>query len=78
MTAQQAKTNRNEQARYEVRDRMAQSAAEGAALRGELGPGSQLTAMAEVYRELRAAGRLAEAAEVKAAAMVINNQLKGE
>lgn len=46
-----------------------QATREGAALRGELGLASQLLAMSERYRELRAAGRVTEARAIKEAAM---------
>lgn len=62
MTAQQAKTNRNEQARYEVRDRMAQAAAEGELTRGERQ--SLQDAALERAGELAEVGRLAEGRRV--------------
>lgn len=49
-----------------------QAAAEGAALRGELGIDSQLIAMSAQYRELVAAGDVVAAKAVKALAMQIN------
>lgn len=60
-------------ARLETRDHYAQTAAEAAALRGDLGTEAQLVAMSEQYKALKAAGRHAEAAAVKAAAIAINN-----
>jgi len=71
MTAQQQHELNRQQARYETRDRYAQATLEGAALRGELGPRAQLTAMSEQYRELRAAGRSDEARAVRAAAAAL-------
>lgn len=50
----------------------AQAAAEGRALRGELGIDSQLLAMSELYRELLAAGDIKGARAVKARAVTIN------
>jgi len=58
-------------ASLETKDSHAQAAIEGAALRGELGIERQLRAMSAQYLELRAAGKLAEAAAVKAAAQQI-------
>ena len=55
-----------------------QAALVGAALRGEFGPARQILAMSERYKELKTAGRLDEAAAVKAAAHEINNALKQE
>jgi hypothetical protein len=46
--------------------RYRQAQMEGAALRGELGPQSQILALSEVYKEHKAAGRLAEAAAIRA------------
>ncbi len=43
----------------------AQAAAEGAALRGELGIDSQLLAMSQAYMDLRAEGRFEEARAMK-------------
>ena len=54
------------------------AALEGAALRGEFGPERQILAMSEQYKALKAAGRLDEAAAVKARAIAINNALKQE
>jgi len=71
MTTQQHRTLRAIQARHETRDSHAQATLEGAALRGELGPRAQLTAMSEQYRELRAAGRSDEARAVRAAAAAL-------
>ena len=48
-----------------------QAAAEGAALAGELGIDSQLLAMSELYKALKLAGRMVEAAAVKAEAIKI-------
>lgn len=50
-----------------------QAAIEGAALAGELGVETQLVAMSALYAELKAAGRLVEAMELKAAAIKIRN-----
>jgi len=49
-----------------------QAAAEGAALRGELGVERQLVALSALYLELRSEGKLAEALAVKAMAIEIN------
>lgn len=49
-----------------------QAALEGAALHGALGIDAQLLAMSEQYKALRAAGKLSEAAAIKAAAVKIN------
>jgi hypothetical protein len=48
-----------------------QARLEGAALRGELGVRAQLTAMSQRYNDLRAAGKVEEAAAVKAEAFAI-------
>ena len=71
MTAQQQHELDRQQARYETRDRYAQAQREAAALRGELGPRAQLTAMSEQYKALKAAGRDDEARAVRAAAAAI-------
>lgn len=71
MTAQQQHELDRQQARHETRDRYAQAMLEGAALRGELGPRAQLTAMSEQYKALKAAGRDDEARAVRAAAAAI-------
>lgn len=49
-----------------------QARTEQAALNGDLGVDSQLTAMSELYFELRAAGKLEAAAIVKGRALAIN------
>lgn len=59
-------------ASLETKTSHAQAAAEGAALRGELGIDAQLLAMSAQYLELKAAGKLEAAQAVKAAAMKIN------
>lgn len=56
----------------DTRYRLNQAAAEGAALRGEFGTDAQLLALSEQYKALKAAGRLDEAAAVKARAYAIN------
>jgi hypothetical protein len=58
-------------ASLETKTSHAQAAAEGAALRGELGTQAQLIAMSAQYLELKAAGKLVEAQAVKAAAIKI-------
>ena len=50
----------------------AAAAAEGAALRGELGVDSQLTAMSELYKSLKAAGQHEAAAILKGRALAID------
>ncbi len=42
-----------------------QASREQAAINGQLGPQAQILALAEVYRELRAAGKVEQAAEIK-------------
>lgn len=59
-----------------TRDTIAQAAAEGAALRGELGPQAQLLAMSEQYKRLKAAGRLDEAKAIKAQALAIHAAMR--
>lgn len=54
-----------------TRDVIDQAHREGCALRGEFGPEAQLLALSEVYKSLRAAGRLDEAKAVKAQAVAI-------
>lgn len=77
MTAQQHRTLRAIQARHETRDRYAQAQLEAAALRGELGPVAQLTAMSEQYKALKAAGRDDEARALRRAAAAIYATLEG-
>lgn len=48
-----------------TRDVLAQAAREGAALRGECGPEAQLLAMSELYKRLRAAGKVDEAKAIR-------------
>lgn len=60
----------------ETKDSYSQASVEGAALRGELGTKRQIIAMSAQYLELKAAGKLAEAAAVKAAAIKINEGSK--
>lgn len=55
----------------ETKTTYAQAAAEGAALRGELGVDAQLIAMSALYLELKAAGRLDEARAIRAQAIII-------
>lgn len=55
----------------ETRDSYSQAAREGAALRGELGTDAQLVALSGLYLELKAAGKLEQAAAVKAQAYAI-------
>ena len=50
-----------------------QADAEGRARRGEFGVERQLVALSEVYKQLKAAGRLDEAQAVKAQAYAIYN-----
>lgn len=57
----------------DARFRIWQAEQEGAALRGEFGPRRQLRAMSEQYKALKAAGRLDEAAAVKARGIEILN-----
>jgi hypothetical protein len=64
-------TQRTIHASLETKTSHAQAAAEGAALRGELGLDAQLIAMSAQYAELRRAGKLIEAQAVKAEAMKI-------
>ena len=54
-----------------ARHRCWQAEQEGAALRGEFGVERQLRAMSEQYKALKAAGRMDEAAAVKAAGLKI-------
>lgn len=54
-----------------TRDVISQADNEGRALRGEFGVRRQLVAMSEQYTRLKAAGRVEEAAAVKAAALTI-------
>lgn len=56
----------------ETRNGFAQADAEGRALRGEFGVARQLLAMSEQYKRLKAAGRMDEAAAVRARAFEIN------
>jgi hypothetical protein len=56
----------------ETRDSYSQAAREGAALRGELGTDAQLLALSELYKELKAAGKLEQAQAVKAQAYAIH------
>lgn len=58
-------------AQLETRDHYAQAAAEGAALRGELGSERQIRALAARYAELRAAGEINAARVLKYQAIVI-------
>lgn len=62
----------------ETRDGLSQAQMEGAALRGELGIDAQLVAMSEQYTRLKAAGKLDEAAVVKAEAYAIYNAAQQE
>jgi hypothetical protein len=55
-----------------TRDVLAQADAEGRALRGEFGAERQILAMSEQYKRLRSAGRMEEAAAVKAEAYRIH------
>lgn len=55
-----------------TRDVLAQADNEGRALAGDFGPERQILAMSEQYKRLRAAGRLDEAAVVKAQAYAIH------
>lgn len=48
-----------------------QAQREQAAINGELGQPAQYIALAELYRELRAAGKMTEAAEIKRRANLI-------
>lgn len=59
-----------------TRDVIDQAHREGCAIRGELGPEAQILALSEQYKRLRAAGRLDEAAAVKAAALAIYQTLQ--
>lgn len=59
-------SNYNERLADQDRYRYRQAQTEGAALRGELGPQSQIIALSEVYKELRAAGKTEEAAAIRA------------
>lgn len=63
---------RNIHTALETRDRLNQVALEAAALRGELGIDAQLLAMSELYKQLKSEGKLAEAAAIRAEAMIIN------
>lgn len=56
-----------------ARFRIWQAEQEGAALRGEFGPRRQLLAMSALYKELKAAGKLDEAAAIKARGIEILN-----
>jgi hypothetical protein len=58
-------------ASLETKSSYSQAAREGAALAGELGVTAQLIAMSAQYAELKAAGKLVEAAAVKAEAIKI-------
>lgn len=58
----------------ETRDSYSQASREGAALRGELGKDAQLLALSELYKELKAAGKMEQAAAVKEMALAIYNQ----
>lgn len=49
----------------DTRWKLDQAAREGAALSGQLGLDAQLLAMSEVYKQLKAEGRLDEAREIK-------------
>lgn len=55
----------------DLRRNTQQAAVTGAALRGDLGVDAQLLAMSEQYKALRAAGKLAEAQAVRAAAIAL-------
>jgi hypothetical protein len=55
----------NERLADEDRYRYRQAQAEGAALSGRLGLQSQILALSEIYKALRADGKLDEAAEIK-------------
>lgn len=61
MTAAQLITKIEADTRWQLE----QAAREGAALRGELGLDAQLLAMSEVYKQLKAEGKDAEAREIK-------------
>ena len=53
---------------YDARAGYRQAQAEGDALTGRLGPQSQILALSELYKSLRAAGDLEGAARIKAQA----------
>lgn len=77
MTSFQQREIDRQQRQYETRDRLDQAAREAAALRGELGPVAQLTAMSEQYKALKAAGRDDEARALRRAAAAIYATLEG-
>jgi hypothetical protein len=56
-----------------TRDVISQAENEGRALRGEFGVTRQIVAMSALYLRLRKAGKLEEAAAVKAQAQAIRN-----
>jgi hypothetical protein len=58
--------NRNYRESLETRNGLSQADNEGRALRGEFGVERQLVAMSEQYKRLKAAGRLDEAATIRA------------
>lgn len=62
----------------DTRYRVEQARMEGAALRGEFGVRRQLLAMSEQYKALKAAGKVEEAAALRARAIEINNAAKQE
>lgn len=64
-------TQRTIHASLETKSSYSQAAREGAALNGDLGITAQLVAMSAQYLALKADGKLAEAAAVKAAAQRI-------
>jgi len=60
----------------ETRAGYRQAQAEGDALAGRLGPQAQILALSERYAELRRAGRMEEAAELRRQAIAIVDEVR--
>jgi len=66
----------NDKISYDARAGYHQAQAEGDAVSGRLGPQAQILALSERYAELRRAGRMDEAAELRRQANAIVNEVK--